>query len=357
MEHRSDAHGPKGRIPQPRGEYEIRTTIVVIFCIISSVFYPLSKVTSETPEVWQLEVIEPELISQVPHDNFAFTQGLEIHEGKFYESTGLYGQSSVRIVNMSTGQIEAQYNLSDDYFAEGLTIWNNSIIQLTWKENIGFIYDLQTLQQIGNFSYQGEGWGICNSNETGLWLSDGSGHLRNSNNSTISFIKSLEVLIGGGPSERWNELECLSNNDHILANKWFDDSIYLIQTSSGFVCQRVDFSPIREQYESESSGVLNGIAEDPVTGNFWVTGKNWSNYYEVKIEFSNLSSNCQINSSITPSDDCLDCQKDDYLETFNRALVLVSIPLLWLIYSALSKRQTEKPPVIRQEEREGGEHV
>jgi len=329
----------------------------VIFCIISSIFYPLLRVTSETPEVWQLEVIEPELISQVPHDNFAFTQGLEIYEGKFYESTGLYGQSSVRIVNMSTGQIEAQYNLSDDYFAEGLTIWNNSIIQLTWKENIGFIYDLQTLQQIGNFSYQGEGWGICNSNETGLWLSDGSGHLRNSNNSTISFIKSLEVMIGGGPSERWNELECLSNNDHILANKWFDDSIYLIQTSSGFVCQRVDFSTIREQYESESSGVLNGIAEDPVTGNFWVTGKNWSNYYEVKIEFSNLSSNCQINSSTTPSDDCLDCHKDDYLETFNRALVLVSIPLLWLIYSALSKRQTEKPPVIRQEEQEGGEHV
>ena len=138
MEHRSDAYGPKGRISQPREKYEIRTTIVVIFCIISSIFYPLSRVTSETPEVWQLEVIEPELISQVPHDNFAFTQGLEIHRGKFYESTGLYGQSSVRIVNMSTGQIEAQYNLSDDYFAEGLTIWNNSIIQLTWKENIGF---------------------------------------------------------------------------------------------------------------------------------------------------------------------------------------------------------------------------
>ena len=88
MEHRSDAYGPKGRISQPREKYEIRTTIVVIFCIISSIFYPLSRVTSETPEVWQLEVIEPELISQVPHDNFAFTQGLEIHRGKFYESTG-----------------------------------------------------------------------------------------------------------------------------------------------------------------------------------------------------------------------------------------------------------------------------
>ena len=82
-----------------------------------------------------------------------------------------------------------------------------------------------------------------------MWLSDGSGHLQNSNDSTISFIKSLEVLIGGGPSERWNELECLSNNEHILANKWFDDSIYLIQTSSGCL-STCDFSSIREQYES-----------------------------------------------------------------------------------------------------------
>ena len=354
MEHRSDAYGPKGRISQPREKYEIRTTIVVIFCIISSIFYPLSRVTSETPEVWQLEVIEPELISQVPHDNFAFTQGLEIHGGKFYESTGLYGQSSVRIVNMSTGEIEVQYNLSDDYFAEGLTIWNNSIIQLTWKENIGFIYDLQTLQQIGNFSYQGEGWGICNSDETGLWLSDGSGHLQNSNDSTISFIKSLEVLIGGGPSERWNELECLSNNEHILANKWFDDSIYLIQTSSGFVCQRVDFSSIREQYESESSGVLNGIAEDPVTGNYWVTGKNWSNYYEVKIEFSNLSSNCQINSSSDPPVDCLDCEGENQI---GLVYVTILLALIWLTYTSISKRQTEKPPIVSKDEQEGGEDV
>ena len=233
MEHRSDARGPKGRIFYLREKYEIRTSILALLCVVSSIFYPLSSVISETPELWQVVVIEPELISQVPHDDSAFTQGLEIHDGKFYESTGLYGESSIRIVNMSTGQIDTQYNLSDDYFAEGLTIWNNSIIQLTWKENIAFIYDLDSLQQISSISYQGEGWGICNSDENGLWLSDGSGHLRNSNNSTISFNNSLEVLLGGGPSERWNELECIDNNEYILANKWFDDSLYLIQTSNG----------------------------------------------------------------------------------------------------------------------------
>ncbi len=353
MEHRSDACGPEGRFFCVKEKYQIRTSIIAILCFVS----PLSGVVSEAPEVWEVVVIEPELINQVPHDDSAFTQGLEIHNGKFYESTGLYGESSIRIVNISTGQIESQYNLSDDYFAEGLTIWNNSIIQLTWKENIAFIYDPDSLQQIGSFSYQGEGWGICNSDETGLWLSDGSGHLKNSNNSTISFTNSLEVLSGGGPSERWNELECIDNSEYILANKWFDDSIYLIQTSNGYVCQRVDFSSIREQFESESSGVLNGIAQDSETGNYWITGKNWSNYYEVKIEFSNLSNNCQINSLITPSNDCVDCQEGNEFGPINRFFVLISIPLLLLIYMSFSKRQTEKPPVIRKDEGEGGEHV
>ena len=130
---------------------------------------------------------------------------------------------------METGEIEAQYNLSEEYFGEGLTIWNNSVIQLTWRENIAFIYDIDSLEQIGSFSYQGEAWGICNSEETGIWLSDGSIRLQNSENSNIYFTDSIEVLLGGGPSDRWNELECGSSNGDILANKWYDDSIYLIQ--------------------------------------------------------------------------------------------------------------------------------
>ena len=354
MEHRSDALGPKGRAFSNRREHGTRTSILVLFCIFSSVFSPVLSAVSQTSEVWQVVVVEPELISQVPHDDSAFTQGLEIHSGKFYESTGLYGESSVRIVNMETGQIETQYNLSDVYFAEGLTIWNNSIIQLTWKENIGFIYDADSLQQIGNFSYQGEGWGICNFDKSGLWLSDGSGQLKYSNNSTISFANSLEVLVGGGPSERWNELECIDTNEHILANKWFDDSIYLIQTSNGYVCQKVDFSSIREEFEPESSGVLNGIAQDPETGNYWVTGKNWSNYYEVKINFSNLSANCQNNSFSDLPVDCQDCEGENQIWLVYATILLA---LICLTYTSISKRQTEKPPIISKDEQEGGEDV
>ena len=131
----------------------------------------------ESESVWEVKVIEPEVVSIVPHDPTAFTQGLEIHDGKFYESTGLYGESSVRIVNMTTGEIELQRDLPDQYFGEGLTIWNDSVIQLTWREKTGFIYDIDTLEPIGNFSYDGEGWCICDSPYEGLWFSDGSSEL------------------------------------------------------------------------------------------------------------------------------------------------------------------------------------
>ena len=172
---------------------------------------------------------------------------------------------------------------------------------------------------------------------------------QNSKDSTISFIKSLEVLIGGGPSERWNELECLSN-EHILANKWFDDSIYLIQTSSGFVCQRVDFSSIREQYESESSGVLNGIAEDPITGNYWVTGKNWSNYYEVKIDFQ--TSHLTVKSTPPATLSRLSRLRGE--NQIGLVYVTILLALIWLTYTSISKRQTEKPPIVSKDEQEGG---
>ena len=346
MEHRSDASGPKGRLLSHRPESSIRATVAIVVCLLASAIFPLTN-ASETPEHWQVVVIEPELIGVIPHDDSAFTQGLEIHDGKLYESTGLYGESSVRIVNMETGEIEAQYNLSEEYFGEGLTIWNNSVIQLTWRENIAFIYDIDSLEQIGSFSYQGEAWGICNSEETGIWLSDGSVRLQNSENSNINFTDSIEVLLGGGPSDRWNELECGSSNGDILANKWYDDSIYLIQASNGYVCQKVDFSSIRDEFEPESSGVLNGIAKDPVTGNYWITGKNWSNYYEVSFEFENIQPNCQSESSIEPPTDCIDCKEGFSSELF---LMAFSIAITWLIYASISKRQTEKPPIIREDE-------
>ena len=140
MEHRSDVLGPKGRLSTRCSLIDIRPYVVIVICILSSLIFPISNLNGETPEIWEVVEIQPEIINVIPHDESAFTQGLEIHNGKLYESTGLYGHSSVRIVNMESGQIEAQYNLSDSFFGEGLTILNNTIIQLTWKENIALIH-------------------------------------------------------------------------------------------------------------------------------------------------------------------------------------------------------------------------
>ena len=347
MEHRSDVPGPKGRFSTRCSPIAIRPCVVIIICILSSLIFPVSNLNAETPEVWEVVEIQPEIINVVPHDESAFTQGLEIHNGKLYESTGLYGHSSVRIVNMESGQIEAQYNLSDSFFGEGLTILNNTIIQLTWKENIALIYDIDSLEEIGNFSYEGEGWGICNSQTTGLWISDGTGQLKNSNSSSISFNQSIEVFLGGGPSQKWNELECIGRNGDILANRWFDDSIYLIHTSNGHVCQKVDFSSIRDQYETDSSGVLNGIAWDSETGNYWITGKNWSNYYEVKIEFVDLSPSCHVEPSGETTTDCMNCENNEGIGLIH--LIALSI-LILVIYASISKRQTQKPSIVSEDE-------
>ncbi len=349
MEHRSDASGPKGRLPNASKPARRIPAILVATIVLTALSPLLTNAGGESPEQgesgWQVKVIEPEVVSIVPHDPTAFTQGLEIHDGKFYESTGLYGESSVRIVNMSTGEIEVQHNLSDEYFGEGLTIWNGSVIQLTWRENTGFIYDVETLEPIGEFTYEGEGWGICQSGVSGIWLSDGTSTLSRSSNDELSFSASTEVLVGGVSSDRWNELECESLDGDVLANRWYDDSIYMISTSTGYVCQSADFSEIRQQFENENSGVLNGIAYDKTNETWWVTGKNWSNYYEVNIQFELLDSSCFASFD---DPDCLECGDNPMLQ--NIALFSSFILIVVLILRGLSERQTEKPPLLREEE-------
>ena len=186
MEHRSDAPGPKGRVSKPApvtsNSTRSRTTILLsnhqremvanlgsrrISLALAALMMTgalIAPALADEP-VRGAEVIVPEVVSIVPHDPTAFTQGLEIHNGKFYESTGLYGESSVRIVNMTTGEVELQRDLPDEYFGEGLTIWNDSVVQLTWRENTGFIYDLETLEPRGEFTYIGEGLSLIHISE------------------------------------------------------------------------------------------------------------------------------------------------------------------------------------------------
>lgn len=361
MEHRSDASGPKGRLPSASKPARRIPMILVATIVLTALTLLLSNAGGESPEQgesgWQVKVIEPELVSIVPHDPTAFSQGLEIHNGKFYESTGLYGESSVRIVNMSTGEIEVQHDLSDEYFGEGLTIWNDSVIQLTWRENTGFIYDLETLEPIGNFTYSGEGWGLC-ARDDEIWMSDGSSSIMRMSEDFSTVEEEMEIRVHGLSLDRWNELEC---RGFIFANRWYDDSMYAIvpyhKNGIGPVCEKVDFSAIRDEFESEDSGVLNGIAYDNESRTWWVTGKNWSNYYEVKIGFRGgiFDYNCEaISNPVIPRLPGLYGWLDQYIPMWFVSTVLVYSAILLVLISPFAfyrrwKRQTEKPPRLSEE--------
>jgi len=317
---------------------------MVVFIMFSIII--LQPVNSQQNNSSDLQVL-----SIVPHDSNAFTQGLEIYNGKFYESTGLYGSSSVRIVNMKTGVIESQYNLSDDYFGEGLTIYNDTIIQLTWRENIAFIYDADTLELVGNFTYEGEGWGICKSLQGDYFrISDGTEIIQYfSNDFSPNFNQDIYLNSSGVMKSvtNLNELECTDNA--IIANVWHEDSIYLIDYSNGKVCRSVDISSIREQYENENSGVLNGIAWDQNNGTYWITGKNWQNYYEIEID----DSSCQTSEPVVETGDegRQLLQGNEELLLVVTAILILTILIDWLSQNKKSDdRQNEKPPRLGDDE-------
>ena len=218
-------------------------SFLIFILIFSSYSGIVSSDTSSIIESNNVEIISPEVVEILPHDSSAFTQGLLIFEGKIYESTGLYGESSIRVVNISTGVVENFFNLSEVYFAEGIALSDNHIIQLTWRENIGFIYNISTLEQIDSFSFDGEGWGLCSTHNGEIWYSDGSYQISKLNpNNLSSVIYSQTVYYNNSPINRLNELECPFDSGLIYANVWLEDRILAINSSSGNVCSEYDFS-------------------------------------------------------------------------------------------------------------------
>ena len=319
-----------------------KSVSILIFILVFSIFSSLvSSDSTSIDEPHIVEVISPEVIQVIPHDSSAFTQGLLVHNGKIYESTGLYGESSLRIINTSTGVVEQIIQLSDNYFAEGLAIINNTLIQLTWKENIGFIYNSTSLELLGNFTYEGEGWGLC-SNHNNLWFSDGSYQLSKISSENLSFFdEPLTIEYNNSPINMINELECPFNSGLIYANIWLEDRIISISESTGDVCFEYDLTDIRSQYENENSGELNGIAYDSSNSLFWITGKNWSNYYLV--DLNGTSQDCQLIE-----------QLDIKSSTSSVEIILIIIlgifimPFSWpffgLIFYKLFRRQTQHTP-------------
>ncbi len=217
--------------------------------------------------------------SMIDHDNNAYTQGLIFHDGRLYESTGQYGESTLRRINPKTGEIEKKVKIEDKYFSEGIVLLNGKIYMLTWIARLGFIFDLNTLEKSGEFTYSGEGWGITTEGKY-LIISDGSNVLKYLDPQTFREVKRVRVFFNGSPLNYINELEYI--NGEIHANLYGSDQIARIDPESGYVLGFIDLSPLKNTVAGyQNLDVLNGIAYDKDTKTYYVTGKNWPYIYTV----------------------------------------------------------------------------
>ncbi|MGH8541903.1 MAG: glutaminyl-peptide cyclotransferase [Stenotrophobium sp.] len=222
-----------------------------------------------------------------PHDTTHFTEGLALHDGKILESAGRYGLSSLYETDLATGRVLREHRLAARYFGEGMTVANNRIVQLTWREHTGFVYDL-AFKRISSFSYPTEGWGLANFNrDRELVMSDGSAKLHFLSADDFHPLREVTVHAGDHKITQINELEAAKG--FIYANIWTTELIVVIDPSDGAVRAWLDLSALKQRLHkpkdwNEQENVLNGIAYDPRSGHFFVTGKCWPSLFEIAIE-------------------------------------------------------------------------
>jgi glutaminyl-peptide cyclotransferase len=228
------------------------------------------------------------------HDTAAFTQGLELYKGQLYESTGLQNRSSLRKVDLKSGQVLLKKAIDTPYFAEGITILNDTIYQLTWSNKIVFLYRLKDMAPIGKINWNGEGWGITNDGKN-LYISDGSDKIYIVRPGDLKLQRILSVQDNSGPVNNLNELEYI--NGHIFANRWQYNYIVQINPSTGQVTGKLDMTDFLSKNSKtdityltrpgstgdQMGGVLNGIAWDSASGRMLVTGKLWPYIFELKV--------------------------------------------------------------------------
>ena len=222
-----------------------------------------------------------EVVNVFPHDPEAFTQGLIFLDGFLYESTGLYGGSSLRKVDLETGEVLQKVALKSGDFGEGLTIWEDTLIQVTWRENKGYVYDLVDFSLQEQFRYETEGWGLTHDGDM-LIMSDGSSELYFIDPESFQVNDSITVTYQDEKVIRLNELEYIQGE--VYANIWLTDSIIRINPETGQVTGWIDLGGILPAAsKTQDAGVLNGIAYDPETGRLFITGKQWPSLYEIKL--------------------------------------------------------------------------
>ncbi len=237
---------------------------------------PVEVVSDIIPDHYTYRVIR-----EFPHDPKAYTQGLEYVDGYLYEGTGNYGESSLRKEDLETGQILKFRNLPSDIFGEGITYLHNKIYQITYKAQVGFIYNAANFELIQKFYYQNkEGWGLCN-NGTQILMSDGSNQIYFMDTTYFSQQKKIEVFDNKGPVDLLNELELIKGR--LYANRYTTNEIVIIDPATGKVEGKIDMSGILKP-EDRHPGIdyFNGIAYDKKNNRIFVTGKYWPKLYQVE---------------------------------------------------------------------------
>jgi glutaminyl-peptide cyclotransferase len=215
-----------------------------------------------------------------PHDPGAFTQGLQYVDGVLYEGTGLNGRSSIRKVNLETGEVLQQRSVPAAYFGEGIVVWHNRLIELTWQSQVAFIYDRDTFNPTGTFHYEGEGWGLTHDGKN-LVMSDGSAALRVLDPDTFAERRRINVTANGVPVRNLNELEWVKGE--IFANVWQTNYIARVSPATGAVTGWIDLHGLLSAEEARRADVLNGIAYDAAHDRLFVTGKLWPKIFELTL--------------------------------------------------------------------------
>ncbi|MFP4260886.1 MAG: glutaminyl-peptide cyclotransferase [Opitutales bacterium] len=226
------------------------------------------------------EPIGYEVVASHPHDEQAWTQGLFYEDGQLFESTGLYGESTLRRVDLESGRVLKKHALSDAYFGEGLTLFQGRLYQLTWQAGKGFIYDPETFEKTGEFNYTGEGWGLTH-DEAHLILSDGTATIRFLDPETFEVVRRINVTLGSRSVRHLNELEYIDG--FIYANVWYQDVIVKIDPETGAIAGLLNLKDLWPERPTEDGAVLNGIAYDPGQKRLFITGKFWSRLFVIRL--------------------------------------------------------------------------
>jgi len=259
----------------------MRTLLATLVLVSACACSPSTTPTPTAPAADALPAYSYDIVATYPHDPKAFTQGLVYTDGVLYETTGQEGESWLRKVDLATGAVLQQHDIADEFFGEGMVIWGDQIVTLTWRGEKGFIFDKATFGPKGEWTYAGEGWGLT-ADDTQIFMSDGTAQIRKIDPATLQETGRIDVKMNGKPVDKLNELEFVKGE--IWANVFETDRIARIDPTTGEVKGIIYLGGLLKPDERRKTDVLNGIAWDKAGDRIFVTGKYWPKLFEIRIK-------------------------------------------------------------------------